>query len=169
MILLTERGGEEVNSILHTKKRGREEGTQGGRHGHHMAATTTESGPEGRLRLDEQLRVLICLDEGCRMAIKPGRRAVESHCRKQHKMAGPRLKGVLDGVASLPSPIHDPTTVGLPDDGSVPVEGIQVYAGYRCRYCRFLTRDRTNMAKHQTRARHAAILAETPPRLWEPV
>ncbi|RKK25701.1 hypothetical protein BFJ68_g14058 [Fusarium oxysporum] len=42
----------------------------------------------------------------------------------------------------------------LPADGSPPIPELETYAGFSCRSCRHLARDRSNRDRHQADAEH---------------
>ncbi|RFN54792.1 hypothetical protein FIE12Z_930 [Fusarium flagelliforme] len=109
-----------------------------------------------------KLNVLLCLL--CPAAIKPGVDQVKRHYRDCHRTVGAQLQEVVAFAASFapsgsqPRTLRDPTDESdealLPADGSPPIAGLETYAGFSCKSCRHLTRDRSNRDRHQILARH---------------
>jgi hypothetical protein len=112
------------------------------------------------IRLCKELGVLLCLL--CPAAIKPGTDQVKHHYRNRHKTVGAQLQEVIAFAASFspsgsrPRALQDPTVedMELPADGSPPIAELETYAGFSCKSCRHLTRDRSNRDRHQVLARH---------------
>ncbi|KAH6891540.1 hypothetical protein B0T10DRAFT_595824, partial [Thelonectria olida] len=107
------------------------------------------------IQLCEQLNVLLCLV--CPAAIKPGVDKVEHHYRNRHKIVGKQLQEVIAFAASFspssgsqPQALRDPTDedLELPADGSPPIPELETYAGFSCRSCRHLARDRAPHARY---------------------
>ena len=108
----------------------------------------------------EQLGVLLCLL--CPAAIKPGADQVKHHYRNRHRTVKAQLQEVVAFAASFspsgsrPRALRDPTDkdIELPVDRSLPIAELEIYAGFSCKSCRHLTRDRSNRDRHQALARH---------------
>ncbi|KAF5234897.1 hypothetical protein FAUST_7386, partial [Fusarium austroamericanum] len=124
--------------------------------------TTAGEGGQQIIQLCEELNVLLCLL--CPAAIKPGVDQVKRHYRGCHRTVGAQLQEVVAFAASFapsglqPRTLRDPTDGSdeglLPADGSPPIAGLETYAGFSCKSCRHLTRDRSNRDRHQILARH---------------
>jgi hypothetical protein len=107
-----------------------------------------------------KLDVLLCLL--CPAAIKPGTDQVKHHYRNRHRTVGAQLQEVIAFAASFspsgsrPRALQDPTDedIELPVDGSPPIAELETYAGFSCKSCRHLTRDRSNRDRHQVLAKH---------------
>jgi hypothetical protein len=112
------------------------------------------------IRLCEELGVLLCLL--CPAAIKPGTDQVKHHYRNRHRTVGAQLQEVIAFAASFspsgsrPQALQDPTdeNMELPVDGCPPIAELETYAGFSCKSCRHLTRDRSNRDRHQVLAKH---------------
>ncbi|RKL19513.1 hypothetical protein BFJ72_g15170 [Fusarium proliferatum] len=126
----------------------------------HHNDDNTEAGGGQVIQLCKELDVLICLL--CPVAIKPGIDQVEHHYRNRHKTAGRQLREVIAFAASFspsgpqPLALRDPTDkdIELPADGGPPIPGLETYAGFSCKSCRYLTRDRSNRDRHQILSKH---------------
>jgi hypothetical protein len=122
------------------------------------AAVTTPG--DQVIQLCEELNVLLCLL--CPAAIKPGTDQVRHHYRNRHRTVGAQLQEVTAFATSFspsgsqPRALQDPTEkdMELPVDGSPPIAELEVYAGFSCKSCRHLTRDRSNRDRHQILAKH---------------
>jgi hypothetical protein len=122
----------------------------------HSNNTTAGEGGQQIIQLCEELNVLLCLL--CPAAIKPGVDQVKRHYRDCHRTVGAQLQEVVAFAASFapsgsqPRTLRDPTDASdealLPADGSPPVAGLETYAGFSCKSCRHLTRDRSNRDRH---------------------
>ncbi|RKK57675.1 hypothetical protein BFJ69_g17454 [Fusarium oxysporum] len=121
----------------------------------------TEAGGGQVIQLCKELDILICLL--CPVAIKPRVDQVENHYRHRHKTAGRQLQEVIAFAASFspssgsqPLALRDPTNkdIELPADGGPPIPGLEIYAGFSCKSCRHLTRDRSNRDRHQILSKH---------------
>ncbi|KAF4342471.1 hypothetical protein FBEOM_3588 [Fusarium beomiforme] len=121
----------------------------------------TEAGGGQVIQLCKELDILICLL--CPVAIKPRIDQVENHYRHRHKTAGRQLQEVIAFAASFspssgsqPLALRDPTDkdIELPADGGPPIPGLEIYAGFSCKSCRYLTRDRSNRDRHQILSKH---------------
>ncbi|KAL3587410.1 hypothetical protein FPOAC2_13307 [Fusarium poae] len=128
----------------------------------HSNNTTAGEGGQQIIQLCQELNVLLCLL--CPAAIKPGVDQVKRHYRNCHRTVGAQLQEVVAFAASFapsgsqPRTPRDPTDESdealLPADGSPPIAGLETYAGFSCKSCRHLTRDRSNRDRHQILARH---------------
>ncbi|KAG7408575.1 hypothetical protein Forpe1208_v012130 [Fusarium oxysporum f. sp. rapae] len=121
----------------------------------------TEAGGGQVIQLCKELDILICLL--CPVAIKPRVDQVENHYRHRHKTARRQLQEVIAFAASFspssgsqPLALRDPTDkdIELPADGGPPIPGLEIYAGFSCKSCRHLTRDRSNRDRHQILSKH---------------
>ncbi|KAL9560703.1 hypothetical protein ACKAV7_015194 [Fusarium commune] len=121
----------------------------------------TEAGGGQVIQLYKELDILICLL--CPVAIKPRIDQVENHYRHRHKTAGRQLQEVIAFAASFspssgsqPLALRDPTDkdIELPANGGPPIPGLEIYAGFSCKSCRYLTRDRSNQDRHQILSKH---------------
>ncbi|KAL5592811.1 hypothetical protein FOBRF1_013119 [Fusarium oxysporum] len=128
----------------------------------HNNDTKAGEGGQQVIQLCEELNALLCLL--CPAAIKPGVDQVRRHYRDCHRTVGAQLREVVAFAASFapsgsqPRTLRDPTDESdealLPADGTPPIAGLETYAGFSCKSCRHLTRDRSNRDRHQMLARH---------------
>jgi hypothetical protein len=127
---------------------------------HNDDNNSTEAGGGQVIQLCKELNVLLCLL--CPAAIKPGTEQVKHHYRNRHRTVGAQLQEVIAFAASFspsgsrPRTLRDPTDedMELPADGSPPIAELETYAGFSCKSCRHLTRDRSNRDRHQILAKH---------------
>jgi hypothetical protein len=97
------------------------------------------------VELNVDFQILICLNDKCRCAIKPG--AIVRHLRDQHQIPIELRKQVDQYIQSFPS-LYDYSTVQLPVDGLSPQPVIPVVNGCQCIECPYKTQDRSNVRKH---------------------
>jgi hypothetical protein len=98
---------------------------------------------DGVLYVLDEPRILICLL--CRHAVRPGR-GIETHFRNTHKYTGDKLKAVLSFCDK--QGFQDPTKVPLPANGSKAIPQLQKLGGFSCKYCDFLSIDKSNIRRH---------------------
>ncbi|KAH6957653.1 hypothetical protein BKA56DRAFT_681012 [Ilyonectria sp. MPI-CAGE-AT-0026] len=102
---------------------------------------------EETIRLYKPLRLLVYVH--CRMAIKPGVKAVESYFRNRHKTTETQLQEALTFASSTPQ-LHDPATnnmvshqsrsrhpAGHSDDGGTSWQPVMLQSLTRGRHARY--------------------------------
>lgn len=101
--------------------------------------------------LIDEHQLLLC--KICRHAVNPGA-SVESHFRHMHQVKGQLLRDITD-YADVDS-LNDPATVELPADWSEPIPILDVYSGFSCNACRYVTQSRKNVTHHWTESQHSS-------------
>ncbi|KFZ18998.1 hypothetical protein V502_03895 [Pseudogymnoascus sp. VKM F-4520 (FW-2644)] len=99
---------------------------------------------EQGFRLDEQYRVLICLE--CQACVVPGEIAVDRHLRR-HGLRGEALKMLCSKFAEYD--LAPPSEVQGPTAALSPILGLRVQKGYRCNVsCTHQTINEKKMREH---------------------
>ncbi|KAK5988588.1 hypothetical protein PT974_10072 [Cladobotryum mycophilum] len=112
-----------------------------------------------RIGLYEPSMLLLC--KICRAAIRPTAPAVNSHFRKQHKLAGKVLQGITTFAHSHRATLNDPHTVKLPSNHSPPISDLPVLEGYSCTECPYLTTNKNLIFTHQRQLKHSLDVGQT--------
>lgn len=97
------------------------------------------------IHLNIAYRVLICPDNKCRKAVKPG--AFSEHLRVKHQTSLRDRERVQQYVDTFRWD-YDFSTIPLPRDGSPPQPVIPVVDGSQCRTCPFKSSNRKTMRLH---------------------
>ena len=97
------------------------------------------------IHLNEKYSVLICIGHGCRYAVSPT--AISIHLQRKHKTQL-ELRRQVDRYIEQSPLEYDYSNIQLPVNGLAPQPIIKVVDGFQCRFCPFLTTDRSNIRKH---------------------
>jgi hypothetical protein len=97
------------------------------------------------IALNVEYKVLICIGNGCRHALKPT--AIPRHLVDKHNTPIVLQRQVDQYIKAFLFD-YDYTSVQLPGDGSVPQPIILVVDGFACRDCQFKSQSRVAIRQH---------------------
>ncbi|KAL7903745.1 hypothetical protein GGI35DRAFT_492304 [Trichoderma velutinum] len=116
---------------------------------HAPSAFTGLEKEEDILHILPEHQIILCLI--CKTAIQPGKR-IKSHLQKIHSIKGETLKKLIQHYSTLP--MQDPTIIPLPENGSQRIPQLQVYNGFQCKHCPYLTINHKNVIHHCSQQGH---------------
>ncbi|KAH8662637.1 hypothetical protein BGZ61DRAFT_462911 [Ilyonectria robusta] len=101
--------------------------------------------------LIDEHQLLLC--KICRHAVNPGD-SVKTHFSRTHQVKGQLLKDITNYIDV--DSLNNPATVELPADWSEPIPILDVYSGFSCNACRYVTQSRKNITHHWTESQHSS-------------
>jgi hypothetical protein len=111
-------------------------------------------GELAKFLVNEEYQRLICVRRGCGIAVELG--SVRTHLVHRHGMKKMEAMGVVRGIrAAQWGKGWEKYSRRMPEDGSRPQEGLAVFDGVRCRFCReFRARTEGKGKEHLWKAGH---------------